>query len=332
MTTPNQGVPANLDYVYQISDMSAADDHNESGVEEILGVNVRASWAGAQSQFHNNVESKFVALEDELIGSGTVLSDHENRITVLESGNVIAEFFDNDIWTKPQINQDPDPPANYYRHEFIGIGGGGAGRSPTTRGFGSSSGTDTYGGGQGGYGSQSHLNADVDATVTVVIGTPGLASSTNGTNGGSGTSTSFTDSGGSLYSAGGGTGGTNTATGARGSGTTYTDWSASGGTGFKVTGASSDEQPTPGNAGYLANGGSPGTNEGTNGGNGDSCPPGRIGPGGGGGGGHNTGRGGNGGFPGGGGGGGGTNGGLTSAGDGGHGGAGRGVIISYVTA
>src|SRR5690606_33203979 len=244
------------------------------------GLNQTTATANTANQKATEALGAYEALENELIQSGAVVSDHENRITVLESGNVVAEFFSNDVWTKPQINLDPDPPGNYHRHEFIGIGGGGGGRQPALQT--GSNRQDTFGGGQGGFGAQSHLNANVGATVNVVIGNPGPGGSANGDSGSPGTATSFTDTGGSLYAAGGGGGGTASATGARGSGTTYTDWNASGGRGFRITGPFSDAPPTAGNAGYLANGGSPGTNEGVVGGNGGNCPAGRIGPGGGG--------------------------------------------------
>src|SRR5690606_6174784 len=224
-----------------------------------------------RGQFYSNVESKFVEIEDELIGSGAVISNHENRITVLESGNTIAEFFSNDVWTKPMIVNDPDPPVAYHRHEFIGIGGGGGGRRPAAHGY-VPRGSDNYPGGQGGYGSQSHLNADVGDTVDVVIGTAGAGGASDSTSGTAGGATSFTDIDGNLYTAGGGGPGTNSAAGARGSGTTFTDWDARGGRGFYITGVTTDVQPTAGNAGYLANGGSPGTQAGANGGNGQPCP------------------------------------------------------------
>lgn len=327
-TTPNNNPPTNLNFVYDLANLSDVQDHNEASIEAALGVDINVSWETAHGVHDAQVVGKFADLEGQIEESGNVVGNHENRIIRLESGNVVAEYFSNDVWTKPTIDVEGSP-MDYHHHEFIGIGGGGGGRRPNWVGSGER--VVAYGGGQGGFGSHSALNDDVGATVNVVIGPLGTRATSNNTNGSAGGATSFTDSVGLIYSAGGGAGGTASGNGVRGSNTTFTDWNAYGGRGWGTIGGS-EAAAQPGQNGYLCVGGAVSAANATPGGNGQPCPAGRIGPGAGGAGGWAHGPGGNGGFPGGGGGAGGCNMYTGDTGNGGNGAIGRAIIVSYVSA
>lgn len=304
----------------------------ETTIKNTMGAGgpVVDSFTTAQVTHNNLVKGRFTDIETEMASEGAVVSNHENRITKLESGNQIAEYFSNDTWTKPTI--PGSPPSNFNHHTPIALAGGGGGRGPATRGaFSGAGGSDNYGGSQGGFADSSVADASMPASVDIVIGNGGSGGSP-GNDGTAGQSTIHKNhsTGTSILTAGGGPAGTTTPP-TVGTGN-HLEYSAIGGRGFWVTGPSSDSQPTAGGDGYLSTGGAGGAAAGDDGANGGNCPAGRIGPGAGGGGGNNSANGGHGGFPSGGGGGGGVNGGFGSSGSGGAGSIGRALIISYVAA
>jgi hypothetical protein len=258
------------------------------------------------------------AADAAVAGQETVVANHENRITYLESGNQIAEFAINGTWTKP---------AGMSYHKPILIGGAGGGCGGCTGGAAPRG----YGGGPGGWAEQVFTNASLPATVPMTIGVGGNGGDRRSGNvpdyGDPGTATSF----GSFLSAGGGGGASNNAPATAGTGT-RSDFLPFGGRGAGTSG-----NGEPGSNGYLSAGGTAGTGNGGRGGDGASPPPGQkgIGSGGGGGAGNSGGggdsKGGDGGYPGG---GGGAGGGAVpwfgpeQGGAGGKGGNGKAWIIS----
>lgn len=250
-------------------------------------------------------------------GQEAVVSDHENRITFLESGLQIAEFNLNGTWNKPELNW----------HKPILFGGAGGGCGGHTGGAAPRG----YGGAPGGWSEQVFTSAELPASVALTIGIGGVGGERRSGNtpdyGTNGTATTF----GSYLSAGGGEGGTNNTPPLAGTGT-RTDFLPFGGRGAGTTG-----NGEPGQNGYLSAGGAAGTGNGGQGGDGVSPPPGQRGNGSGGGGGAaNSGaggdcRGGDGGYPAG---GGGAGGGAfpwfgpEQGGEGGTGGNGKGYVVS----
>jgi hypothetical protein len=281
---------------------------------ELEAVAVAQSTAAAAQTTATAANTTANTANEAATGLTATASDHENRITILEAGDQIAEFNSSGTWIKP---------ASMRGHVSIALAGGGGGRKgPPAIG----SPELPCGGGQGGYAEAYTVDASMPASVAVTIGAGGLGATADNTNGGSGSPTVIAG----IVTAGAGLGGT-ASTPIAGTGT-HPEWQANGG-----RGAFNANPATPGGNGYLAAGGAAGANGGNGapGGNGVDCPPGSIGPGGGGGGGGyatglfaNGGRGGNGGFPSGGAGAGGrfANGGFV--GNGGNGGNGRGFILS----
>lgn len=258
------------------------------------------------------------AADAAVAGQEAVVSDHENRITYLESGNQVAEFAVNGTWAKPTDK-------SYHKPILIGGAGGGCGGCT---GAGAPRG---YGGGPGGWAEQVFTSAELPATVAVTIGVGGLGGERRSgavpDYGDPGTATTF----GSYLTAGGGDGGSNNSPPNAGTGT-RTDFLPFGGRGAGVTG-----NGDAGANGFLSAGGAGGTGNGGRGAAGVSPPPGQrgIGSGGGGGAGNSGGggdcRGGDGGYPGG---GGGAGGGAVAwfgpeqGGEGGKGGNGRAWVVS----
>lgn len=251
-------------------------------------------------------------------GQAGVLTDHENRITYLESGNQVAEF---------EVNDDWDKPSGMSHHKAILVGGAGGGCGGCTGAAAPAS----YGGGCGGWAEHVWTNAELESTVAVMLGVGGQGGDRrNGAfpdYGDAGTGTSF----GSHLTAGGGSAGDNNNPPTGGTGT-RTDFQPHGGRGAGVTG-----NGVAGGNGYLCAGGAAGSGNGGAGGPGNEPPPGQYGPGSGGGGGAGNSagggdsHGGDGAYPGGGGGGGGgaVNWvGLEQGGTGGKGGNGKAWIIS----
>ncbi|MGI5222159.1 hypothetical protein [Nocardia sp. CA-290969] len=259
------------------------------------------------------------AADAAVAGQEAVVSDHENRITYLESGNEIAEFAVNGTWTKP---------VDKSYHKAILIGGAGGGCGGCTGGAAPAG----YGGGPGGWAEHVFTSAELPATVPITIGTGGVGGARRSGNtpdyGTSGTPTLF----GSYLTAGAGGGASNNGPATAGSGT-RTDFLPFGGRGAPATAGNG----SPGGNGFLAAGGAGGTGNGGRGAAGVSPPPGQRGIGSGGGGGAcNSGaggdcRGGDGGYPGG---GGGAGGGAfpwfgpEQGGEGGKGGNGRAWVLS----
>lgn len=267
-----------------------------------------------------------------LESTNTTVTNHQNRITVLEIGDVIHSYEVNDTWTMPT----PPGGGNYLRYICAALGGGGGGRKPNTGISGSNNGG--YGGQQGGYDEHEYLHASMPGTAAVALGVGGLGATSNNTNGQAGTGTTIGVAG-ALASAGGGAGGNSTGDPTGPGSGNQTGFSAFGGHGQGniVSGTLS---PTPGNGGNSASGGTAGTTGGAGqvggpGGNGQDCPIHKIGPGGGGGGGgrgeFGGGKGGNGGYPSAGGGGGGVYQSGGQVGNGGNGADGKGFIISSPT-
>lgn len=285
--------------------------------QDITQQSALATMSGDTVDTYTNVQNSVQTQVTNVIsGQSVVLSNHENRITVLESGDQIAEYNSNDTWSKP---------ADMKSHRSIAIAGGGGGRSPVGSALQSANGG--FGGGQGGFAEATTLDASMPSTVAITIGAAGAGAQSDNTDGGAGGATSI----GSIITAGGGPGGTDHAP-STGSGT-HPEWAANGGQGG---GDDNSYSASSGGNGYLASGGLAGTKsttgKGGDGGNGNDCPSGQIGPGSGGGGGgggeFGGGNGGNGGFPGGAGGGGGKIAAGGPTGRGGNGANGRGWIIS----
>jgi hypothetical protein len=339
--TPNQGRP-DIDGFFDIRDVKDAGGWSSGLIKAFAKATPLASFINVEDQVNGQIkqpiqqiQGEFETLEEEMIQSGAVVSDHENRITRLESGNIVAEYFSNDVWTKPLLEGDP-----YHHHVLIGLAGGGGGRRSANSNGAPRGGSE--GGGQGGYADDSFLDAEVDGTINVVIGTGGEGGDSNGENGTAGTPTTFTDTThGTLLTAGGGPGGTTLAPNP-GSGT-HPEWAANGGKGCTIVSNTDVVPGSSGGNGYLALGGQGADSAGENGANGGACPAGRIGPGGGGGGGYhndpsfNGGCGGHGGFPSGAGGATGPNGSTgffvgPSPDFGGDGADGRALIVSYIGA
>lgn len=277
----------------------------------------KAIMSGGVVQSYTNVQNSVqTQVTGPIGGQSVVLSNHENRITVLESGDQIAEYSSNDTWLKGT--------GPWNHHQCIGIAGAGGGRSPYA---GTASANGGFGGGQGGYAEASVADGSMPSSVAITIGAGGAGATTDNTNGSPGSPTSI----GSIITAGGGPGGNNSPP-STGSGT-HPEWAANGGQGG---GDDNGYFGSNGGNGYLTSGGTAGAQSawgaGGNAAAGNDCPAGQIGPGsgGGGGGGGNFGggNGGAGGFPGGGGGGGGKFSAGGSTGRGGNGANGKAWIIS----
>ncbi|MGW6624195.1 glycine-rich domain-containing protein [Nocardia sp. NPDC055002] len=311
MTTPGQP-PADGAYVIGGGEYDFGKSLTESIGMAIMTGGIKSSFGGARDKQYEHVGGSIV--------------DHETRISVLEDGSQIAEFFGNDTWTKP---------ASMQHHRFYVISGGGGGYRPNAN--------DTeigYGGGQGGFSITTLLDADVEATLSVIVGAGGAGSTSRGFAGQPGGQSRVVDSGGAIAVAGPGLGG---GLGPPQAGTgTEPVWQANGGHGAGKSGSAYPNNASSGGNGINASGGGAGFSGSYgagNGGHGQDAPDKNLGPGaGGGGGGHAYGIGngawggvgGHGGAPGGGGGGGGQQSGDAAnvTGNGGNGANGRVWIIS----
>lgn len=315
MTTP--GIPA-PDGSFILGSGYGQDITEESAKAIMKGAPLE-SFTDAQNAHNSEVKDPITTIGNNVQGHIFTLTNHENRITILESGEIIYEFELNDTWTKP---------AGMNHHRLIAIaGGGGGGKAP-----GASGGNAKYGGGQGGYAETTLTDAACPASIDVILGGGGAGATADNANGSTGGNTVLRNSAtlAALLTAGGALGGRSTPASA-GTGT-HPEWNAKGGQGFPDP--DDGEVPAqPGTNGYLCTGGAAGTGSGGSGGTGGDCPPGNIGPGAGGGGGNSAvpgtgGKGGNGGYPGGGAGSGGGWGFAGVSGNGGNAGQGKAWIIS----
>lgn len=160
MTTPH--MPGGPDGAYVLGGMSGSDDWNASSIRNVTKAPVLSSFTQAQNAHRNNVIGPIAGNTTQIGASSLGLTDHENRIWMLENGDQISVFYSDDTWLKP-------PSYNYHTVHAIGGSGGGQGGEgglPAARGG--------QGGGQGGYQVTTFTDAELPgASYSVDIGVGG---------------------------------------------------------------------------------------------------------------------------------------------------------------
>lgn len=177
MTAPNQAPPVG-DYVFAYGPKSnyggqpsdgqttgvkgVQTDWTTTTIQNMLKGTPIARFTNAQNAHQSNVLQPINENATHLTSSSQTLSNHENRITKLENGQLIAVYYSNDTWHKP---------SGYSTHKVICVGGSGGGLG------GENTGSD-YGGQGGGMGGwQVTTFADAALTLSsyaITVGTQGV--------------------------------------------------------------------------------------------------------------------------------------------------------------
>ncbi|WP_051193881.1 hypothetical protein [Nocardia jiangxiensis] len=177
MTAPDQGAPLG-DYIFaygpeanygtQSSNGQTAgvkgvqSDWTTTTIQNMLKGTPIASFTNAQNVHQSNVLQPIADNATHLTSSSLTLANHENRITKLENGQLIAVYYVNDVWHKP---------TGYSTHKVICIAGSGGGMGGEDSGpeYGG------QGGGMGGWQETTFNDSDLSlSSYAVTIGIQGI--------------------------------------------------------------------------------------------------------------------------------------------------------------
>ncbi len=139
-------------------------DWTTATLTSVMKTPVVASYSNAQDNLNSQVIMPIATNAAGIESHSTSLNNHENRITVLENHDQIAQYGSNATWTKPS----PPPTFSWVHHRLVAIGGAGGVAKPGT-----GSNSTAIGGGQGGYNDVTLLDAAVPSTMAIVVGSGG---------------------------------------------------------------------------------------------------------------------------------------------------------------